>query len=83
MGRNKTNIKRLAIRVVEELNYNTNSIVFFIGKERIMYLLTFTGGAMFGGIVTLFLHCCLILGKESDKKWEEEQITKKEEKQEK
>ena len=39
-----------------------------------MYLLTFFGGAMFGGIVTLFLHCCLILGKESDKKWEEEQI---------
>ena len=35
-----------------------------------MYLLTFFGGAMFGGIVTLFLHCCLILGKESDKKWE-------------
>lgn len=47
-----------------------------------MYLLTFIGGAMIGGIVTLFLHCCLILGKESDKQWEEEQITKKEEKQE-
>ena len=47
-----------------------------------MYLLTFISGAMFGGIVTLFLHCCLILGKESDKQWEEEQITKKEEKQE-
>ena len=47
-----------------------------------MYLLTFISGAMFGGIVTLFLHCCLILGKESDKQLEEEQITKKEEKQE-
>ena len=47
-----------------------------------MYLLTFIGGAMVGGIVTLFLHCCLILGKESDKQWEEEQITKKEEKPE-
>lgn len=47
-----------------------------------MYLLTFIGGAMFGGIITLFLYCCLILGKESDKKWEEEQITKNEEKQE-
>ena len=47
-----------------------------------MYLLTFFGGDMFGGIVTLFLHCCLILGKESDKKWEEEQIMKKEKKQE-
>ena len=47
-----------------------------------MYLLTFIGGAMFGGIATLCLHCCLILGKESDKQWEEEQILKKEEKQE-
>ena len=48
-----------------------------------MYLLTFIGGARFGGIVTLFLHCCLILGKESDKKWEEEQIMRKDEKLEK
>ena len=47
-----------------------------------MYLLTFIGGAMFGVILTLFLHCCLILGRESDKQWEEEQIMKKEEKQE-
>ena len=29
-----------------------------------MYLLTFIGGAMIGGIVTLFLHCCLIVGRE-------------------
>ena len=47
-----------------------------------MYLLTFIGGAMIGGIVTLFLHCCLIVGRESDRQWEEEQITKNEEKQE-
>lgn len=47
-----------------------------------MCLVTFISGAMFGGIATLFLHCCLILGKEKDKKWEEDQITKKEEKQE-
>lgn len=47
-----------------------------------MYLLTFVGGAMFGGIITLFLHCCLIVGKESDKNWLEEQITKKEESKE-
>ena len=47
-----------------------------------MYLLTFIGGAMFGGIVTLFLHCCLILGKESDEQWEEDQISKKEERRE-
>lgn len=43
-----------------------------------MYVLTFILGTMFGGIITLFLHCCLIIGKESDKQWEEEQILKKE-----
>lgn len=43
-----------------------------------MYILTFILGAMFGGTLTLFLHCCLIIGKESDRKWEEEQILKKE-----
>lgn len=47
-----------------------------------MYLVTFIGGAMFGGIVTLFLHCCSIVGKESDRQWEEDQITRKDEKQE-
>ncbi|MBR6504315.1 MAG: hypothetical protein IKT41_01110 [Clostridia bacterium] len=44
-----------------------------------MNLLIFIGGAIVGGIVTLFIHCCLILGKESDTAWEEEQILKKEE----
>lgn len=43
-----------------------------------MYILTFIVGAMFGGTLTLVLHCCLIIGKESDKQWEEEQISKKE-----
>jgi len=47
-----------------------------------MHLLIFIGGAMFGGIMTLFLHCCLILGKERERIWEEEQIMKKEKKQE-
>ncbi len=47
-----------------------------------MFLLIFILGSMFGSIITLFLHCCVIIGKESDKKWEEEQISKKEEKQE-
>lgn len=51
---------------------------FFLGKERVMYILTFILGAMFGGTLTLVLHCCLIIGKESDRKWEEEQILKKE-----
>ncbi len=48
-----------------------------------MYLLIFIGGAMIGGIVTLFLHCCLIVGRESDRQWEEEQIMRKDEKLEK
>lgn len=48
-----------------------------------MYLLTFIGGVMIGGIVTLFLHCCLIVGRESDRQWEEEQIMRKDEKIEK
>ena len=47
-----------------------------------MHVLTFIGGTMFGGTITLFLHCCLILGKESDKKWEEDQTMKKEKKKE-
>ena len=47
-----------------------------------MHLLTFIGGTMFGGTITLFLHCCLILVKESDKKWEEDQTMKKEKKKE-
>lgn len=51
---------------------------FFLGKEKVMHLLIFILGAMFGGTITLFLHCCLILGMESDKQWEEEQILKKE-----
>ena len=51
---------------------------FFLGKEKVMHLLIFILGAMFGGTITLFLHCCLILGRESDKQWEEEQISKKE-----
>lgn len=47
-----------------------------------MFFIGVIVGAMFGGIITLFLHCCLIIGKESDRKWEEEQITRKDEKQE-
>ena len=37
---------------------------------------------MLSSVLTLFFHCCVILGKESDRKWEEEQITKKEGKEE-
>ena len=37
---------------------------------------------MLSSFLTLILHCCLIVGKESDKNWEEEQIMKKEETEE-
>ena len=61
----------------EELNYHTTyRSLFLLERKR------FIGGAMFGGIITLFLHCCLILGRESDKKWEEDQTMKKEKKNE-
>ena len=32
-----------------------------------MKILIFILGMMVGGMLTLFLHCCLILAKESDK----------------
>lgn len=37
---------------------------------------------MISSLLTLFLHCCLIIGKESDKIWVEEQTMKKENKEE-
>lgn len=40
------------------------------------------GVAMLSSFFTLLLHCCLILGKESDEKWEEEMTMKKEENRE-
>ena len=46
-----------------------------------MFLIGFITGAILGGTLALMFHCLLIVGKESDKKWEEEQTTKKEEKQ--
>ena len=82
MGRSKTNIKRLVIRVEQELNYNTNNISLFIGKERNMFLTGFITGAMVGGTVAIILHCLVIVGKESEKQWEEEQILKKDKRQE-
>lgn len=32
-----------------------------------MFLLGFLIGSMLGGILTLLLHCCLIIAKDSDK----------------
>ena len=37
---------------------------------------------MLSSFATLIIHCCLIIGKESDKQWEEEVIMKKESKKE-
>lgn len=47
-----------------------------------MHILILIGIAMLSSLFTLVLHCCLIVGKESDKNWEEEQIMKKEETEE-
>lgn len=47
-----------------------------------MYIVILIIVAMTSSILTLVLHCCAMVGKESDKNWEEEQITKKENKEE-
>ena len=47
-----------------------------------MFSIGFIIGALVGGTIAIALHCMVIVGKESDSKWEEEQITKNEEKQE-
>ena len=47
-----------------------------------MYIVILIIVAMLSSVLTLFFHCCVILGKESDRKWEEDQITKKEGKEE-
>ena len=47
-----------------------------------MYILLLIGVAMFSSFLTLALHCAVILGKESDEYWEEEQTMKKEKKEE-
>lgn len=57
-------------------------MVFFSWKEKEMYIVILIIVAMLSSVLTLFFHCCVILGKESDRKWEEDQITKKEGKEE-
>lgn len=47
-----------------------------------MYILVLIGVAMLSSFLTLLIHCIVIVGKESDNNWEEEKITKKEEKEE-
>jgi len=46
-----------------------------------MYIVILVIVAVISSYLTLALHCCVMLGKESDKNWEEEQITKKENKE--
>lgn len=47
-----------------------------------MFLTGFITGAMVGGTVAIILHCLVIVGKESEEQWEEEQILKKDKRQE-
>ena len=53
-----------------------------IVKGKGMFLIGFVTGAMVGGTLAIAFHCLIIIGKESDRKWEEEQTTKNEKKQE-
>ncbi len=43
-----------------------------------MYILILIGAMMLSSFLTLVLHCAVILGKESDKYWNEEEIQRKE-----
>ena len=45
-----------------------------------MYIVILLIVTMVSSFLTLLLHCCVIVGKEGDINWEEEQITKKENK---
>ena len=47
-----------------------------------MDILILIGVAILSAFFTLAIHCIVIVGKESEKKWEDEQIMKKEEKRE-
>lgn len=47
-----------------------------------MFWIGFITGAMVGGTVAILLHCLVIVGKESDKQWEEEQILKNDKRRE-
>ena len=59
----------------------TRSFLVWRGEYKV-YILILIGVAMLSSFLTLILHCCLIIGKDSDKNWEEEQIMKKEETEE-
>lgn len=43
-----------------------------------MYILILLGVAMLSSVLTLAIHCIVIVGKENEEQWEEDQIIKKE-----
>ncbi len=65
---------------VAELKCNTTFISSFFVEGRIykMYILILLGVAMLSSVLTLAIHCIVIVGKEGEEQWEEEQIMKKE-----
>ena len=56
--------------------------LFLLGKEKDMCIIAIMVTAIISSILTIFIHCCVILAKEEDEYWEEEQITKTEDKEE-
>ncbi len=79
----KKNLNKTCIKVTAELECNTTFIQsLFSWKGREMYILILIIVAMLSSFFTLLLHCCVLLGKERDKNWEEDQITKNESKKE-
>lgn len=79
----KKNLNKTCIKVIAELECNTTFIQgLFIGKEKEMYIFVLIIVAMISSFLTLLLHCCVIVGKEGDRKWEEDLTTKKENKEE-
>ena len=69
--------------VLNRVKLQHQSIVFFYWKGQNMFLIGFIAGTMVGGTLAIVFHCLIIIGKDSDKFWEEEKIMKKEEKLEK
>ena len=72
---------KVSTRVNIQHKLYTRSFLVWRGEYKV-YILILIGVAILSSFLTLMLHCCLIVGKESDKNWEEEQIMKKEETEE-
>ena len=72
---------KVSTRVNIQHKLYTRSFLVWRGEYKV-YILILIGVAMLSSFATLIIHCCLIIGKESDKQWEEEVIMKKESKKE-